>query len=331
MKNWAYFLLGEDRKNLEGHGPESTKKIKILALVVLLPALIWLVLGYSFGSNFLHLGLMSSIICGSVAAVIILIVDRIVIMASTSSRLVKASRILLALMVAIIGAIIVDHIVFEEDIRMTMEEIKMEKVDSRMKKIDGSYLLQLDAYESRIEQLSEIAIERQNDYLKEADGSGGTGTRGVREVALAKYDVWKDVQSEVEGVQAERKGLLETIKAEKLEATRNEDLIFSHSALLTQIKAMFIFLKSNPIALVLWIPISLIMFLLEILPLILKAGMEETAYEQELKYLEEMKKRRLELMRKELEEGIQWRSKYSETDRRAEQVLSTYRVKEKAA
>lgn len=326
MRNWAYYITGDNPENLQGHSPESIRKIKILATVVLLPAIIWLMLGYCFGSTFLHLGFVPALICGMVAGTVVFLVDRMIIMANDNSESIKRVRVTLAVMVAILGSIIADHVVFKDDIQMMMSTIESERArdsESATVKDHGTRLAELKL---NVDKSQTQVVRTRTDFLKETDGTGGTGQRGVGTVAKEKKKAWNLAQTSYQNALSAYNRQLAVADQEKSAASQVVRDNFSENALLTQIRAMFRFLWENPIAFVFWGPFTLIMFLLEILPLLIKSSMEDSAYEIELKYIEEIRKRRVDLMKSEFEHQFKLTSGYSESDRGAMRVLSTYQV-----
>ena len=326
MKNWAYFITGDNPENLKGHSPESIRKIKILASVVLLPAIIWVMLGYCFGSSFLHMSFLPALVCGLVAGTVVFLVDRLIIMANSSSYWIKGARVILAIMVAVLGSIVADHVFFEEDINMMMSTIESEKANAAELAVSTKNSSRLDQLRDKSDRALRLAQLRESEFLKETDGTGGTGHRGVGEVAAEKKSAWSKADAEYQNAQRAYNDELDQVSAREIAASSMVSENFSDTALLTQVRAMFRFLRENPVAFVIWGPFTLIMFILEILPLLIKSNMDDSAYETELKYLEEMRKRRVKLMRSEFEQQFKLESAYSESDRGAMRVLSNYQV-----
>lgn len=326
MKNWAYYITGDSPESLQGHSPESIRKIKILASVILLPAIIWVMLGYCFGSTFLKMGFLPSLTCGIVAGTVVFLVDRLIIMAGNTGAWIKIARFTLAIMVAVLGAIVADHVIFEDDIKMMMSKIRSEKVDAEVSIVEEKHSNRLDELRSDLESAEVRVTSREEDYLAETDGSGGTGKRGVGDVAKEKKQAWVLARANYQNTLAEYNHERAIIDEKRAAASTLANANFSNSALLTQIKAMFRFLSENPIAMVFWGPFTLIMFILEVLPLLIKSNMADSAYETELKYMEEIRKRRVDLMKSEFEREFNIESQYSSSDRGAMRILSNHQL-----
>lgn len=326
MKNWAYYITGDNPENLEGHSPESIRKVKILASVILLPAIIWLMLGFCFGSTFLQMGFGASLLCGTVAGTVVFLVDRLIIMTNSNNNWIKGSRVVLAIMVAVLGSIVADHVVFEDDIKMMMATVQSEQQRASELVVENERAQRIEELRLNVENSKNQAKSAKTEFLKEADGTGGTGQRGLGAIAKVKKEAWVSAQSEFRAAQEAYDKELSEAEAEKILASQLVQENFSENALLTQIKAMFRFLRENPIAFIFWGPFTLIMFILEILPVLIKSNMDDSAYETELRYLEEVRKRRVELMRTEFEQQFNEQSQYTQSDRGAMRVLSNYQV-----
>lgn len=246
MKNWAYYITGDNPENLDGHSPESRRKVNILATTVLLPGLIWLGLGYSFGCSFLRLGFLGSICMGLLLGTVIFIVDRLIIMASRGNGWVTFTRFSLALVVSFLGTMIADHQIFQDDIRMTVSDLKKEKIETSSKEIDEQYKDKLASITSRLNDLEADSKELKTAYLNEADGTSGSGQRGIGAITKLKEEAWEVSDADAKKALSSKTELEAEIAALKLSEELRITNEFSDQAILTQVKAMFVFLHKNP-------------------------------------------------------------------------------------
>lgn len=85
--------------------------------------LVWFFIGYCFATRYLHMGISGGIIGGMLMSFIILQVERIIILSHHISWGGKAFRILLAMVMAILGALIMDQFTFKDDIELRRVQV----------------------------------------------------------------------------------------------------------------------------------------------------------------------------------------------------------------
>lgn len=97
------------------------------------------------------------------------------------------------------------------DKKLTEKKVEVEQVYQSRK---DELLADKKRIEDELKEKSDLAIEKQNDYLKEIDGTGGSGKYGIAGIAQAKKNSFTIVQNDLEKTQKFTKGELEKITKE---------------------------------------------------------------------------------------------------------------------
>jgi hypothetical protein len=296
MLKFACKITGDDYQMLKSETTPSRKKVIALAIAVFIPTLMWFITGFLMVYSVFEKPLVMALIAGFVAATMIFIIEKLVVM-STGSKLLVIFRLILAFLVAAIGSIFLDEVIFEKDITQQMA-INRDKMVAEKK---NEVLLAYNDQDAAMNKLMQEKYEAWQQSLKiaesEADGSSGSGIKGVH--AITRLKLANAATNQTDYLQA--KNDWENLKAEKTaeqdKATAGVITNFENKALLQRIKAMFDLVKSDRYMMVFYILVTAILFTLEFLVVVFKVTMGKTNYERRLELIEEIGQRRMEKVR----------------------------------
>lgn len=138
------FLTGYNYYILKNCSEVSKKSVKKYTAAMIIMCLLWGIIGYSFASRYLHARPFISIACSLVFIIVIIQIERQIIMQTHKNNYLQVFRGIIAVMMAIIGSIIIDQIIFKDDIELEKEQFinkKVEKIypdraEIRQKQID---------------------------------------------------------------------------------------------------------------------------------------------------------------------------------------------------
>lgn len=134
MKNWwvkfGCFLTGYNYGIVRNSSEVAAKSVKRYTSALLIVCILWSFIGYTFTKRYLHGGTWGSIAGGLIFMIIIIQIERQIILSMTPSKWLYISRGIIAMMMAIIGAVIIDQIIFKEDIELE----KITFIEARVKK-----------------------------------------------------------------------------------------------------------------------------------------------------------------------------------------------------
>ncbi len=124
------FLTGYNYYILKNCSEVSKKSVKKYTAAMIIMCLLWGIIGFSFASRYLHAGPVISIGCSLVFIIVIIQIERQIIMQTHKNNYLQVFRGIIAFMMAIIGSIIIDQIIFKDDIELEKEEFINNKVES---------------------------------------------------------------------------------------------------------------------------------------------------------------------------------------------------------
>jgi hypothetical protein len=126
MRNWwirfGCFLTGYNYSIVYNSSEVAAKAVKRYTAAMLIVCILWAFVGYTFTQRYLH-GSSLECVAGAIIAIIIVVqIERQIILATHQNAGLYIFRACLALMMALIGAVIIDQIILKED-------IDLEKID----------------------------------------------------------------------------------------------------------------------------------------------------------------------------------------------------------
>jgi len=124
------FLTGYNYGILKNCSEVSKKAVKKYTAAMIIMCLLWGIIGYSFASRYLHAGPDISIACSLVFVIVIIQIERQIIMQTHKNNYLQLFRGIIAVMMAIIGSIIIDQIIFKDDIELEKEQFINKKVET---------------------------------------------------------------------------------------------------------------------------------------------------------------------------------------------------------
>lgn len=131
--NWwlrfGCFVIGYNYELLEECGEASRKSVKKYTSAMLIVIIIWIANGYNFATIYvkkdnIFAGLVSALIC----SIIIVQIERQIILTMKPNNWLKRFRIALALLMALVGSVIIDQILFRQD----LEDLREKNISSNI-------------------------------------------------------------------------------------------------------------------------------------------------------------------------------------------------------
>lgn len=116
------FLTGFNYQLLNTCSEAAKGKIKQYLAGLFIISILWFLVGFSFAHRYLNVSTPASIVTACTLAFIVIQIERQIILANSSNRVVVSFRITLALVMSIIGSLILDQIIYSDDLekRKTM-------------------------------------------------------------------------------------------------------------------------------------------------------------------------------------------------------------------
>ena len=271
MQKYYSILIGENPRYTDTFQPASKRKIALYANCLMIPIILWFINSFLLVSHVLQGTVLIALLTGLIAAFIIFLIERAIIM-SNGSRPIFWFRIVLGLIVASLGSISFDEVIFKNDIDNKVAEYKKKAVDIAVKKIEIDYQSEIGLQQSIVDEKGNDWNKSLQDAKDESDGTGGSHQKLVGDITLLKMRVADKQELDYN---SEGKKLI-TIKANmdnsKALSKAKAEADFNGNALLLRIRAMFDLLKEDGFMLFVYILFTAFLFCLEFLVVLIKIG-----------------------------------------------------------
>jgi hypothetical protein len=281
-------LIGENPAYTATFQPSSKRKIALYANCMMVPILLWFINGYLMVKNVLEGSVWMALLTATILAFIIFLIERAVIM-SNGSKSIAAFRISLGFIVASLGSICMDEVIFKHDIDNQIAQYIKSDVDNAVKSKEAEYKNQLQQQQIAVEQKSGLWAESLKDAKKEADGTGGSGVANVGKIAKLKLVVAAQQEKDYHAENVKLQSLRASLEAEKKQAALKAENEFNDNALLIRIRALFELISKDKFMMGVYILFTALLFLIEFMVVIIKIGSKKSIDE-------ELEEARLELL-----------------------------------
>ncbi|HEX2395547.1 MAG TPA: DUF4407 domain-containing protein [Bacteroidales bacterium] len=305
MKNFwlrtGCYMTGHNYEIIRNSSEASSKTVKKFLSAILIVSILWAFIGYSFAKRYLHSDVLVSSLVALILVIIVIQIERQIIMSVGKNKLVILFRILIGTVMAVIGSVIIDQIIFKDDIeknkisnlQQEVNEIlpvKTNELDYQIRQIDSTIL---EKEEERAALLEELA---KKPFIKSAStetrhlATNYTDQRGVvkdtigRRTDYTLTDVPNPKANLLPGI-SNQIDQLRKQKAEKENSKINirqeiEADLKSKTGFLDELQVLFSILLTSPIAMFVWIMFFLFFMSLEILVLVNKFGEGHNDYDK---------------------------------------------------
>jgi hypothetical protein len=271
MLKFYSIIIGENPNYTATFQPASKRKIVLYANCLLIPVILWFINGYLLVNHVLEGNLISSILTAFIAASIIFLIERAILM-SNGSRSIFWFRIFLGFIVASLGSISLDEVIFKHDIDNQVALYKQSAVDKAVTNVLSEYQNQISLQQGILDRKELEWNQALKDAKSEADGTGGSRQAQVGKITELKMMV---AEKKEEDYLKEKNKLtliqsgLDKAKANSRVKTESD---FNGNGLLIRIKAMFDLISKDRFMLGVYILFTLFLFCLEFLVVLIKIG-----------------------------------------------------------
>lgn len=297
MIKFACFLTGDNYKLLATDTPASKKKVVALGIALMVPVLIWFLNGFLLSYMVLHTGMMNALLVAFICAVLIFATEKMILMANGNGW-ITFFRFFTGLVTALLGSIAIDEVVFKNDIDTEVSVLKQHRTEAAKRRAEQAFYIDFNvaSLDTSIQRAELVYSEREEAAVKEADGSSGTGNKGIGEVTAFKNEKAKERKLQLQTLQ-NKKDSLDVIKAAAIEkAGEQASANFSADGLLIRVEALFQLAFSNRYMAIVYVAFTLLFLFLELLVVILKVSWKKTNYERRLQFIELLGQKRIDFL-----------------------------------
>ena len=293
-------VVGWDYNILKECGESSYRALNTYVACLCILSMIWGCVGFCFAGRYLGFGnVFAKIVVAAAAIFLILCIERIIILHTGKLGVLGILRTILALLMAMIGATILDQIIFANDVDVKMSEIRTEQIyaesEKRGRSLDkeiGILTEQIDSLGDECTRLyAEIAnkpVFAYQDVVSERRPTGDVDSLGrpiyetIRKVETKHAE--NPNSQKLKSVENEKNAKLESLERMKSQRLDMENIVRKEyeekePGFLEELQALFGILASSGIALAFYIIVALFLLLLEMLVVTNKAGAKPCDYE----------------------------------------------------
>lgn len=327
MKNcwirFGCFLTGYNYIIVRNSSEVASKAVKRYTSALIIVCIIWAFVGYTFTSRYLEGNLFVSITGAIIADIIIIQIERQIILSVSPNKGLYIFRGLLALMMATLGAVIIDQIILKQDIELE----KLSYIDKRVNSLLPSKTLEL---KNQILALDTTIQSKENEKESLIDDIGKNPT--IKSVNSQTQSVQVPIETQDSSGKITKTYVLKpstTVQITNIsnpkqafigpldtaitsmrqqKAAKDDSLLNIRPALvrevsskigfLDELKVMYGLISDSGVALGFWLLWFLFLLFLEMLVLFSKIGDKENDYEKTIKHQMNLQIKKLELLAK---------------------------------
>jgi hypothetical protein len=309
------YITGHNYGIIKNSSELSAKTVRKYLSAILIVSILWGFIGYSFAHRYLHAGLTGSIVAAIVMIVIVIQIERQIILSVGRNKLVPLFRILIGMVMAVIGSVIIDQIIFKEDVEKVrigniqtevnnILPVKTKELDLQIKQIDSAIAIKEAERAAIIDEISirpfikSTSSEIRHFQLQQNGNDGHLRDTIVSRRDVALNDIANPKAGLLPGI-ADQITQLRKQKSEKENSKINirqelETELSSKTGFLDELKVLFSILLSSPIALVVWIMFFIFLLSIEVFVLVNKFGDEKNDYDSVIIHQRDVRLKMLE-------------------------------------
>lgn len=286
------FITGDDYNTLVNDTLKSRKKVALFAWSIVIPVTLWFFCGFLLVTKILNGSFLSAIFTAVVVSVIVFVIERSIIL-SNGGWFINVFRLILAVFVAFIGALIIDEIIFENDIDQQLAKNQRMEAELELNSIDTLWNTKLRKQMAIVDERYHAWDSALRRIHLELTGKGGTGIPGNGPMTTVMIENAARYENDYQN----QKAVLDTINAQfakvRSEEKENIHASFNNHSVLKRMKAMFDLVWSETMMLLIYSVFTAIFVLLECMVVIVKMSSGKTNYEKKQELIEKIGESRM--------------------------------------
>lgn len=319
-KNWwlrfGCFLTGYNYQLVTGSSEVAVKSVKRNTSALLIVCILWAFIGYTFASRYLKCNVLPSLVGALVMCVVVVQIERQIILATRPDRMLYIFRSVIAVVMALLGSIIMDQIIFKEDIERAKTASMDNEVDSLVQKRTA-------ALQKQIRDVNTLLLQTQNEKMAISSESpmvhyetseqtnstsfdknrvtgisqnlkkNNTNRKTVTSVPNPRYGLIPGLNAQIAGLLLQKQKK-DSILLEVRPSVAAE--LKSYHGFIDELKIMFGLITGSGVALCVWLMWILFFLGIELFILVSKKGEGSTDYESTIEHQMTIQLRKLGLL-----------------------------------
>ena len=308
------FMTGYNYRLVRNSSEASVKSVRKYLSALLIVCTLWGFIGYAFTQRYLHGNLWASLIGALVMVIIVVQIERQIILSVGRNRMAYAFRVLIGIVMAVLGSVILDQIIFKDDVEKLQisniqEEVnrllpvKTKELTMQIQQLDSSISSKERERARIIEEISKKPMvyspSTTNQYRKDT----ASGQMVLTNKTVTGSSIPNPKAEMIPAIDAQIKYLVEQRTQKETGMLNIRDVLEkdlrSKTGFLDELKVLFIILFNSGIAFTMWALIFLFFLAIELFVLVNKFGDSKNDYDKTIVHQMEMRMKMLE----RLEEG----------------------------
>lgn len=308
------FLTGYNYTIVRNSSEATAKAVKKYLSALLIVSALWAFIGYAFTQRYLHGHLAASLSGGLLMMFIVIQIERQIILSVGRNKWTFAFRVVIGIVMAIIGSIILDQVIFKDDVEKS-------KIDELQHQINNTLSQKTQQLNEQILQLNQSINSKENERSKIIDdiskspmiASISTSLSQEKDSATKRM-VTKGKHVITQSIPNPKVDLIPQIdvqlKALRSQKTQKENEVLnarqmlerdldSKVGFLDELKILFSILLSSLIALLVWVLIFFFFLAIELFVLFNKYADGKNDYDKTILHQMEIRIKMLEKLMKQ--------------------------------
>jgi hypothetical protein len=289
------FLTGYNYAIVRNSSEASAKTVKKFLSALLIVCTLWGFIGFAFAKRYLHGDLYISLIIAFVMVVMVIQIERQIILSFGKNTWAYLFRVLIGIVMAILGSVIIDQIIFKDDVEKVqisniqtevnrLLPIKTQELTLQIQQLDNSIQIKENERVSTIIDIGKnptIYIpSTTNQYEKDSD----TGKLVLTNKTVTNNSIPNPKAEMIPSIDAQIKYLREQKTSKENEKLNIQDVLEkdlkSKTGFLDELKILFSILLSSSVAFAVWTLIFLFFLAIELFVLVNKFGDSKNDYDK---------------------------------------------------
>jgi hypothetical protein len=305
------FITGHNYQIVKNSTEVSAKSVKKYLSAILIVTILWGFIGFAFAQRYLHTSHLKSALVALVMVIIVVQIERQIILTVGKNRFAIGFRLVIGIVMAVIGSVIIDQIMFKDDI----EKGKISKTQDEVNQILPNKTKELDL---QIAALDSLILGKENERanliaeldIKPFSRSTTSEVKSIKmqttrpdgtvvdtivrrrdytltDIPNKKAELIPHIDAQIDALRLQKTGKENT----KINVRQSlEDELRAKTGFLEELVVLKTVLFSSPIALVMWLLFFIFFLAIELFVLFNKIGDEQNDYEMTILYQMDRKK-----------------------------------------
>lgn len=303
------FMTGHNYTLVRHSSEASVKSVRKYLSALLIVCTLWGFIGYAFTQRYLHGNLWVSLVGALVMVIMVIQIERQIILSVGRNRMAYAFRVLIGIVMAVLGSVILDQIIFKDDVEKLqisniqaevnrLLPVKSRELTAQIHQLDSSISAKEEERAKIIEEIGKkptvYTPSTTNQYVKDTV----SGQMVLTQKTVTGSSIPNPKTEMIPAIDAQIRYLVEqrTQKETGMLNIRNvlEKDLQSKTGFLDELKVLFTILFNSGIAFAMWLLIFLFFLAIELFVLVNKFGDSKNDYDKTILHQMETRMKMLE-------------------------------------